>query len=282
MVNALFYKATDLKEACDLLSQYGERARILAGGTNLMVAVNRKSLSPEVVISIGNSGLDYIKAEGDNLVIGAATNHTEIARSALVRERAPLLAEVVKSIGSPAIRNMGTIGGNLANASPAADAAVALLALGAKLKLVSADGERVIDVETFFTGPGETVLQPNELLQEVSIPSQRAGSKSAWHKLGKRKAIVCSVVSVAVALQMNNGTCTQGRIALGAVAPTPLLAKRAGSLLEGRKLDGALIEEAAKTASEETSPIDDVRATAWYRRKVSEVLVKRLLNQISD
>ncbi len=282
MVNALFYKATDLKEACDLLSQYGERARILAGGTNLMVAVNRKSLSPEVVISIGSSGLDYIKAEGDNLVIGAATNHTEIARSALVRERAPLLVEVVKSIGSPAIRNVGTIGGNLVNASPAADAAVALLALGAKLKLVSADGERVIDVEAFFTGPGETVLQPNELLQEVSIPSQRAGSKSAWHKLGKRKAIVCSVVSVAVALQIDNGTCTQGRIALGAVAPTPLLAKRAGSLLEGRKLDGALIEEAAKTASEETSPIDDVRATAWYRRKVSEVLVKRLLNQISD
>ena len=282
MVNALFYKAADLKEACDLLSQYGEKARILAGGTNLMVAVNRKLLSPEVVISIGSSGLDYIKTDGDNLIIGAATNHAEIARSALVRERAPLLAEVVKGIGSPAIRNVGTIGGNLVNASPAADTAVALLALNAKLKLVSADGERDIDVETFFTGPGETVLQPNELLQEVSIPSQRTGSKSAWHKLGKRKAMVCSVVSVAIALQMDNGTCTQAHIALGAVAPTPLLAKRAGSLLEGRKLDGTLIEEAAKTASEETSPIDDVRATAWYRRKVSEVLVKRLLNQISD
>lgn len=282
MVNALFYKAADLKEVCDLLSQYGEKARILAGGTNLMVAVNRKLLSPEVVISISSSGLDYIKAEGDNLIIGAAANHTEIARSALVRERAPLLAEVVKSMGSPAIRNVGTIGGNLVNASPAADTAVALLALGAKLKLVSADGERVINVETFFTGPGATVLQPNELLQEVSIPSQHAGSKSAWHKLGKRKAIVCSVVSVAVALQIDNGTCTQARIALGAVAPTPLLTKRAGSLLEGKRLDGALIEEAAKTASEETSPIDDVRATAWYRRKVSEVLVKRLLNQISD
>lgn len=282
MVNALFYKATDLKEACDLLSQYGEKASILAGGTNLMVTVNRKLLSPEVVISIGSSGLDYIKTDGDNLVIGAATNHTEIARSALVRERAPLLVEVVKSIGSPAIRNVGTIGGNLVNASPAADTAVALLALNAKLKLVSADGERDIDVETFFTGPGETVLQPNELLQEVSIPSQRTGSKSAWHKLGKRKAMVCSVVSVAIALQIDNGICTQARIALGAVAPTPLLAKRAGSLLEGKRLDGTLIEKAAKTASEETSPIDDVRATAWYRRKVSEVLVKRLLNQISD
>jgi len=282
MVNALFYKAAGLKEACDLLSQYGEKARILAGGTNLMVAVNRKSLSPEVVVSIGGSGLDYIKTEGDNLIIGTATNHAEIARSALVRERAPLLAEVAKSIGSPAIRNVGTIGGNLVNASPAADTAVALLALRAKLKLVSADGERDIDVETFFTGPGETVLRPNELLQEVSIPSQLTGSKSAWYKLGKRKAIVCSVVSVAVALQMANGTCTQARIALGAVAPTPLLAKRAGSLLEGKRLDGALIEKASKTASEETSPIDDVRATAWYRRKVSEILVKRLLNQISN
>ena len=247
-----------------------------------MVAINRKLLSPEVVISIGSSGLDYIKTEGDNLVIGAATTHTEIVRSALVREKAPLLAEATKNIGSPAIRNMGTIGGNLVNASPAADTAAALLALGARLKLVSANGERDIDVEAFFTGPGETVLQSNELLQEVVIPAQSAGSQWAWHKLGKRKADICSVISVAIALQMDSGTCSQARIALGAVAPTPLLAKRAGGLLEGKQLDGALIEEAAKAASEETSPIDDVRATAWYRRRVSGTLVKRLLSQISE
>lgn len=281
MLDAEFYKVADMKEACALLSQYGEKARILAGGTDLMVAVNRKLLSPEVLIYIGSSGLDYIKAEGDNLVIGAATTHTEIARSALVSERAPLLAEAVKSIGSPAIRNMGTIGGNLVNASPAADAAVALLALGARLKLVSANRERNVDVEAFFTGPGETVLQSNELVQEVIIPSQTAGSKWAWHKLGKRKTNILSVISVAIVLQMDSGISSQVRIALGSVAPTPLLAKRAGALLEGKQLDGALIEEAAKAASQETTPIDDVRATAWYRRRACEALVKRFLSQIS-
>lgn len=281
MLNAEFYKVADMKEACALLSQYGEKARILAGGTDLMVAVNRKLLSPEVLIYIGSSGLDYIKAEGDNLVIGAATTYTEIARSALVSERAPLLAEAVKSIGSPAIRNMGTIGGNLVNASPAADAAVALLALGARLKLVSANRERNVDVEAFFTGPGETVLQSNELVQEVIIPSQTAGSKWAWHKLGKRKTNILSVISVAIVLQMDSGISSQIRIALGSVAPTPLLAKRAGALLEGKQLDGALIEEAAKAASQETTPIDDVRATAWYRRRACEALVKRFLSQIS-
>lgn len=281
MVDAEFYKAADLKEACSLLSQYGEKARILAGGTEVMVAINRRLLSPEVLIYIGSCGLNYIKAEGDGLVIGAATTHTEIARSALVWERAPLLAEAVKSIGSPAIRNMGTIGGNLVNASPAADAAVALLALGARLKLISANGERNVDVEAFFIGPGKTVMQSNELLQEVIIPSQSKGSKWAWYKLGKRKTNVLSVISVAIALQMPSSICSQARIALGSVAPTPLLAKRAGALLERKQLDGALIEEAAKAASEETTPIDDVRATAWYRRRACEALVKRLLSQVS-
>ena len=282
MANALFYKAADLKEACALLSQYGEKAKILAGGTDLMVAINRKLLSPEVVISIGSSGLDYIRAEGDKLVIGATTSHSGIVRSALVWEKAPLLAEATKHIGSPAIRNMGTIGGNLVNASPAADTGTALLALGARLKLVSANGERDVAVEGFFTGPGETVLESNELLQEVIIPPQNADSKWAWYKLGKRKADICSVISVAIALQMNGGICSRARIALGAVAPTPLLAKRAGGLLEGKQLDEVLIEKAAKAASEETAPIDDVRATAWYRHRVSETLVKRLLGQILE
>jgi len=280
MSNALFFKATNSKEACALLSKYGKKAKVLAGGTDLMAAINRRLLSPEVVISIGDVGLNYIKVDGKNLIIGATTSHTEIIRSAVVKEKAPLLAEAVRHIGSPAIRNMGTIGGNLVNASPAGDAATALLALGAKLKLISARGGRDVSIDEFFLGPGKTVLKPDELLQEVSIPIQGAGSKWAWYKLGKRKADICSVVSIAVALQMDKGICKKARITLGAVAPTPLLAKKAGALLEKKKSDEALIEQVAKVAAEETTPIDDVRGTAWYRRKVSEVLVKRLLNQI--
>jgi len=280
MSNALFFKAANSKEACALLSKYGKKAKVLAGGTDLMASVNRRLLSPEVVISIGDAALNYIKANGKNLIIGATTSHTEIIRSAVVKEKAPLLAEAVRHIGSPAIRNMGTIGGNLANASPAGDAATALLALGANLKLISSRGKREVNIDKFFLGPGKTVLKSDELLQEVSIPIQDGGSKWAWYKLGKRKADICSVVSVAIALQMDKGICKKARITLGAVAPTPLLAKKAGALLEKKKPDEALIEQVAKVAAEETTPIDDVRGTAWYRRKVSEVLVKRLLKQI--
>ncbi|UCC90593.1 MAG: xanthine dehydrogenase family protein subunit M [Dehalococcoidia bacterium] len=282
MANTLFYRAADLKEACVLLSQYGKKAKILAGGTDLMVAINRKLLLPEILVYIGNCGLDYIRVEGDSLIIGAMTNHASIVRSTLVKEKAPLLLEATKYIGSPSIRNMGTIGGNLVNASPAADAGTALLALGAKLNLVSVSGVRQVKVEEFFTGPGKTVLKPSEILQEVLIPSQNENSKWAWYKLGKRKSDICSVISVAISIEIEGNLCRFARIALGAVAPVPLLAKRAGSLLERQNIDKTLITKAAKAASEETTPIDDVRATAWYRRKVSETLVKRLLSQILE
>ncbi|NQU15323.1 MAG: FAD binding domain-containing protein, partial [Desulfobacteraceae bacterium] len=197
MAEGQFFKATDPQEACDLLAQYGGKARLLAGGTDLMVAVNQRQLSPEVLVYLGDSGLNYINAESDNLVIGAATPFTDIMGSALVREEAPLLAEVISHIASPAIRNVGTIGGNLANGSPAADSATALLALGASLRLVSKAGERVVAVEEFFTGPGETTLEPTELIQEVIVPKQAGGAKWAYRKLGKRKAQTLSIVSVA-------------------------------------------------------------------------------------
>jgi CO/xanthine dehydrogenase FAD-binding subunit len=282
MEDAQFHNPANLAEACALLSQHGARAKILAGGTDLMVAVNRKLISPEVLVFIGNVGLDYIKTKGDSLILGAAVTNAEVAKAASVRQKAPLLAQACGSIGSPAIRNMGTIGGNLCNASPAADAAAALMALGADLKLVSSRGERNVDVADFFTGPGETVLQPDEMVKEIIVPIQKAGSGWRWYKLGQRKADVCGAVSVAVTVQMDNGTCSRARIVLGAVAPKPLLARKAAAVLEGKRPDGRLIEEAANVAAEETSPIDDSRSTAWYRKKVSGVLVKRLLSEIAE
>lgn len=280
MTEGGFYKATSPQEACDLLAQHGN-ARLLAGGTDLMVAVNEREFSPEALIYIGDSGLNYIKTDGDNLLIGAATSFTEIMDSDLVKEKAPLLGEAVSQIGSVAIRNVGTIGGNLGTASPAADSAPALLALGANLKLVSKDGERVVAVEDFFTGPGETVLKSNELIQEVIVPVQENGASWAYRKLGKRRAQTLSVVSAAIYCPMDGGQCRGVRIALGAVAPTPMLASEASGLLEAKKLDDKLIEDAAKSAAGATNPIDDVRGTAWYRRRAAEALVKQLLGQIS-
>ncbi|UCF91433.1 MAG: FAD binding domain-containing protein [Desulfobacterales bacterium] len=281
MAQAEFYRPANLDEACALLTQYGAKAKVIAGGTDLMVAVNRKRLSPEVLIYIGDCGLNYVKMVGDQLVIGAFTTHTELAKSSLVMEKAPLLAEAVGQIGSRAIRNMGTIGGNLVTASPAADGAAALMALDAELKLVSQNGERVFRVESFFTGPGETVRQAHELIKEIIIPPQAAGSKHGWYKLGQRKADVCGAVSAAIVVEMQNGTCRKARIVLGAVAPTPLLAQAAGSKLQGKALDHTVIAEAAQAAANATAPIDDWRATAWYRQRASGAIVKRLLEQIS-
>jgi CO/xanthine dehydrogenase FAD-binding subunit len=280
MIEGEFFKANDPREACELLARYKAEARILAGGTDLMVGVHKRKLAPKVLVYIGECGLNYIKAENNNLVIGAATPFAEIMRSPLVKEKAPLLAETVSHIAGPAIRNVGTIGGNLANASPAADSATALLALGAGLKLISKEGERTVDCNSFFLGPDQTVLKPGELIREVTVPVQAAGSKWAYRKMGKRKAQSLSIASVAVYCQPDGGVCRDIRIALGAVAPTPILATKAAALLQGKRIDANLIEKAAKTAADETSPIDDVRSSAWYRRRAVEAMVKQLLGQI--
>ena len=245
-----------------------------------MVAVNQRRMPLETVIFIGRTGLGYIECDEETLRIGATTTHTEIALSPIVREKAPLLAEAVRSIGSPAIRNMGTIGGNVANASPGGDGSVSLLALGAKVKLASVRGERIVDLETFFVDIGKTLLEPDELLTEVVVPVQGRTNRWTWHKLGQRKASVCAVISLAMALEFEGGSCGRVRIALGTVAPTPFLAREAGERLEGKALTPALIEEAARTASEALPDRDGVRASAWYRRHICEVLIKKFCSDL--
>ena len=281
MAEGQFLKAESPQEACALLARHGGKARLLAGGTDLMVALNLRQSSPEVLVYIGDSGLNYIKEEGDNLIIGAGTALSEILDSALVKEKAPLLVETISHMASVAIRNVGTIGGNLANASPAADSATALLALGASLKIVSKGGERTVPVGQFFTGPGKSVLGADEIIQEIWIPAQAEGTKWGYRKIGKRKAQSLSIVSVAICCPLNGGTCKGVRIALGAVAPTPILAVGASALLEGKTLNESLINETAKAAANATSPVDDVRSSAWYRRRASEALVRQLLANMS-
>jgi carbon-monoxide dehydrogenase medium subunit len=280
MIDGEFFSPCDLEETCELLDRYKGKAHVLAGGTNVMVMMNKKRLSPKVLIYIGESGLDYIKDSGDNLIIGGTTTFSDIMYAAQVKRDAPLLVDVVSHMGSPAIRNMGTIGGNLANGSPASDASTALLALDAGLVLISKTGERSIACDDFFLSPGQTALKPNELIREVVVPKSSNGAKWAYYKLGRRKAHSLSVVSVAIWCRMDKTRCTKARIALGAVAPTPMLASEAASILKGKPLEDSVIEKAAKAAAQEADPIDDVRGSAWYRRRVIEVLVKRLLRRM--
>lgn len=277
MKDVMYFAPTGIEEAVKLLAEYGEGATILAGGTDLVPRINTYELKPDVLIYIGGLGLDYLNEVDGTLVIGAATKTAELASNALVAEKAGALAQGARRSGSVAIRNAATIGGNLANASPAADLATPLLAMDAELHLTGTGGKRVVAIKDFFTGPGGTVLKPDELIIEIHVPPVKG--KTVFHKLGRRKALTLSVVNVAVRLDMAHHTCNEARLALGAMAPTPIRCPKAEEMLKGKALDEALIADCAAEAMAESTPIDDQRATAWYRQKAGATVVARALRQ---
>lgn len=277
MIDTMYSAPTDVGEATKLLAKHREKATILAGGTDIVPKLNYYELRPEILIYIGGLGLDYIKQDDGKLIIGAATPISRLVANDLVAERAEVIAQAAREFGCASLRTTATIGGNLGNASPAADLATPLLVLDAELLLASTRGERTVAIQDFFTGPGETGLEPDELIFEVSVPSVQG--RSVFLKLGRRKAMTLSVVNVAVRLEMDGETCSDARIALGSMAPTPLRCTKAEALIKGKVLDNSLIEECAAEAVAACDPIDDQRATAWYRRKAGAALVARALAQ---
>lgn len=277
MRESLYYAVTDLKEALKLLGDYRERAVILAGGTDLVPRINTYSLKPEVLIYIGKLGLNYIKEENGRICIGATTPMAKIATHEFLNRKFPALVAAARQAGTPAVRTGATIGGNLANASPAADLATPLLVCDAEVSVVNGDGKKTVPLRDFFQGPGQTALQTGDLLTEVSFAPPRGNT--TFLKLGKRKALTLSVVNVSVRLEAEGGNCKEARIALGAVAPTPLRCRRAEALLEGKSLDRKRIADCAAEAMAASSPIDDQRASAWYRKQAGTVLVARALAQ---
>lgn len=275
MSEALYFAASTLNEAMKLLGQYGKKAVILAGGTDLVPRINTYGLKPGALIYVGKLGLDYIKEEKGRMVIGAATPMAKIAGSKAVAKKAAALSEAALQAGTAAVRTAGTIGGNLANASPAADLATPLLVLDADLSLVSQKKKRMIALKDFFKGPGQTVLQPGEMIKEVSFPIPKG--KTAFVKLGRRKALTLSVVNAAVRLEVNRKKCQEARIALGSVAPTPLRCPKAEGLLKDQEISKDLIAQCASEAMAASSPIDDQRASAWYRKKAGAAVVAKAL-----
>ncbi len=277
MKEAMYFGETEMGKALKLLGQYRKKAVILAGGTDLVPKINYYKLKPEVLVYIGKLGLDYIREKNRKLLIGATTSMAKIAASKLVARKAGALAEAARQAGTSAIRTAATIGGNLANASPAADLATPLLAMDAELLLRSDKGKRTVPLKDFFTGPGKTVLRPGELIVEIAIPP--AKGKTVFLKLGRRKAMTLSVVNVAVRLEMGGKKCQDARIAMGSVAPTPLRCLRAEELLKGRGPDRALFAQCSVEAMAACNPVDDQRGTAWYRRQAGTALVAKALAQ---
>lgn len=280
MKNGMYFAPTRIGEAFKLLVEYGEKAHILAGGTDLVPKINYYELKPDILLYIGELGLDYLKEKKGKLVIGATTSMATLTNNALVAKKASALAEAARRSGSIATRNAGTIGGNLANASPAADLATPLLVMDAKLLLGRAGEKRVVAIKDFFIGPGKTVLKPDELIIEIYVPSFKG--RTVFLKLGRRKAMTLSVANVAVRLEMVSNTCNEVRIAMGAMAPTPMRCTRAEEMLKGKLLDEALVNRSATEAVAETNPIDDQRATAWYRKKAGAALVAQALLQAAS
>jgi carbon-monoxide dehydrogenase medium subunit len=226
----------------------------------------------------GIKDLRYIVDEGDKVRIGALTRMQDIVESPVIREKLPVLAEAVSMLGSWQIRNMATVGGNLCNASPAADSAPPLLVHEARIKLASIEGTREIPITEFFVGPRKTAMYKTELLQEVIVPYDADFAKSySYVKLGRRNAFTLSVVAVATVLKVRDGVFEDVRIALNAVAPTPVRARSVESFLKGREVGSEAIEKASELVLNDISPISDVRASAEYRKHASKVLVKDTL-----
>ena len=279
MPNAEYFATTELREALRLLAERGDQITVLAGGTDLAPKFNCRDLQPGALLYIGKLGLDYIIAKNGGLAIGAATTLEDIVTSRLVLEKAPVLAQAAVEMGNPAIRNVATIGGNLITASRAADMPPPLLSLDAQLVLVSERGERVIPIGEFFKRAHRTARLPDELLTEIRIPSLKG--QTAFVRHGRRKVFSCCVASAAVRVVMDGGKCADARIVAGSMAPTPLRCLEAESILKGKKLTPELAGEAAAQAVGECKPIDDERASAWYRRRVIKVLIERAINQAS-
>jgi len=268
---------TSVKQASLLLAKFGENAKIIAGGTDLLVSMKEVEAFPHYVVGIGQistlRGIDFSKKKG--LVVGAGTTVGEIEDSRTVRENYPFIHEAASTLGSVQVRNMGTIGGNLCNASPAADMAPPLLAAVAEVQL-SGLKKRIIPLEDFFMGPGKNVLRKGEILTQIRVPRLPAGTGTVFLKIG-RLSMDLAQVNTAVAISMSSRVCKEARIALGAVAPTPIRARRAERWLEGKRLDGNAVNQASDMVVSETKPITDIRSSSEYRSECIRVLVRRAI-----
>jgi len=268
-----------LKEALTLLDKYGEDCKVIGGGQSLLILMKQGLVAPEYLVSIkGISELDYIKSDAkEGLRIGALTTHRAIEKSPVMQNGFRVLAEMEERLASIQTRNWGTIGGNLCHGDPAGDPAPVLMVLHATLKTAGLNGERAMPVEDFFLDYFETALEPGELLTGIQVPVPPPHTGSAYTKFNVIESDLATVgVAVSVTLDSGGGVCQDVRIALGAVAPTPIRAKQAEEVLKGKKITDELLGEAGQIASTETEPVSDIYASEEYRRELVKILVKRV------
>lgn len=279
-----YFSVTSIEDALELLVKYQERARVVAGGTDILIELERgQRTGVDTLIDVSRvPDLDHIQQVGQTLQLGPMVSHNQAVASSLIREGAFPLAAACWKVGAPQIRNRGTIAGNIITASPANDTIVPLMALGASVTLRSLNGERTIPLHEFYTGVRKTVMHPDELLTTIHVPTMQSNQAGTFLRLELRQAQAISVVSAAVILAFDADHIQSAQIALGAVAPTIIRVSLVEEYLVGQSLTDTVIAEAARLAASVPRPIDDVRGSATYRTEMVKVLTARVLRSIQD
>lgn len=276
MIRFDYQEPTTLKKAFSLMEKHGDDARVIAGGTSLIIMMRQRLLTPKVVISLGRiPKFDRIGYRSkDGLRIGAGARHRDVELSPAVKKHYPLLHETFRKVAQPRIRNMGTVGGNLAGGDPLTDPGASLIALDAEVTLASSKGQRTLRLDEFFIDYYQTAMEPGELLTEIHVPPpQRPG----WShiKFTPRSIEDFATVGVAITLQASNGTCDDIRIGLNSVASTIVRARKAEEVLRGKPITDINLQEMGEVAATECDPTDDNRGSAEYKRDLVKVLVRR-------
>jgi aerobic carbon-monoxide dehydrogenase medium subunit len=281
-----YLEPESIEETLTMLSRCYMKSKIVAGGTDLMLQIRNRAIKPEYVVDITRiPGLDRMTFDDQQgLRLGALTTIRALETSVELQSKYPIISQAAGQLGSVAIRNVATVGGNICNALPSAEMSQALLALSARLRIVGPGGERTLPLEDFFTGVGKTLLQPDELLLEIFVPPMAPYTSGRYIKHSPRGPIDLAIVNVTVLITMDpeKKICKDANIVLGAVAPTPVRARKAEDILKGRSIDGALTDRAAQAASEEAHPRHgSIRGSVEYKREMVRVLTGRAIREIT-
>ena len=280
-----YLEAKNVHEAAGLLSKYNGRAKVIAGGTDLLLQIRNKTITPEYVLDItGIPGLDYIRYdEKQGLSMGPLTTIRSLEGSPLLQQEYPIISQAAGQLGSVAIRNVATVGGNLCNAMPSAEIAQALTALSARVRIVGPDKERAVALEDFFTGVGTTVLKTGELMSEIQVPVLPPNTRGLYVKHSMRGTTDLAIVNVAVVVTLEperRPVCKDIRIVLGAVASTPMRPREAEEVMRGKHMDDDLINRTAQVASEEAHPRPgSIRGSVEYKKEMVKVLTAKLIRE---
>lgn len=280
-----FFAPRKIEEALEILSKYGKEIKVIAGGTDLLIQYYDRLYEVNGWLDLKNiKELKDIRINKNKIEIGAMVSHAQLEKSEDIKEYFPVLNQAAADIGSPQIRNRGTIGGNIVNASPAGDLLAPLIAYKAKFKLLSIQGEKIVPAEEFFIGPKKTILEPAQLLTQIILPLPSERTYGCWIKIGKRKALIIATITLALVVEMaeDNKNVKDVRTCLGSVAPTPIEIEEIREKMIGKKFSELDFNQLGQIVEDKISPIDDIRGTREYRKDVAKNIMINALKEIDS